>query len=132
MRNPGASRHPARLNHHCHNSVLTEPSHLLMIHTPPTLLSTIVSATKSHQIHSHLSEEAQMLRTQFPFRAIVVAAVACSLPGCLALSFGGKSQQVDTVMTENPETQDRLAKIESRVEALEQQLTPQLSPPKLP
>lgn len=53
------------------------------------------------------------------------------LSGCLALSFGGKSQQVETVVSESPQTLERIGKLESRVEALEQQLTPQLAPPEV-
>lgn len=73
-----------------------------------------------------------MLRTQFQLKALLIAALACPLSGCLALSFGGKSQQVDTVMTENPETKDRLGKLESRVEALEHQFMPPVVPPGAP
>lgn len=72
-----------------------------------------------------------MLRSRFQFLALV--ACVASLPGCLALSFGGKSQQVDTVNSESPQTQERLAKLESRVDALEQQFAlppaPALGPP---
>lgn len=53
------------------------------------------------------------------------------LSGCLALSFGGKSQQVETVVSESPQTLERIGKLESRVEALEQQLAPQLAPPEV-
>lgn len=59
-------------------------------------------------------------------------AVCCgllTLSGCLALSFGGKSQQVETVVSESPQTQERLGKLEARVDALERQLAPQLAPP---
>jgi hypothetical protein len=41
--------------------------------------------------------------------------------GCLALSFGGKSQQVDHIVSESPETINRISNLEARVGALEQQ-----------
>lgn len=65
-----------------------------------------------------------MLRVRFPLTAMMAFVLACALPGCLALSFGGKSQQVDTVLTESPETKNRLDQLESRINALEHQVAP--------
>lgn len=65
-----------------------------------------------------------MLCARSRWFVVIRAGMLLTLPGCLALSFGGKSQQVDTVVSENPETKERLNRLESRVQALEQQLTP--------
>ena len=62
-----------------------------------------------------------MLRTRFCFQTLFLCAGVFLLPGCLALSFGGKTQKVETVNTEAPQTQERLGKLESRVQTLEQQ-----------
>ena len=70
-----------------------------------------------------------MLRTGFRRLIVMLCGVVPLLSGCLALSFGGKSQQVENVVTENPQTQERLGQLESRMDALEQQLVPQLAPP---
>jgi hypothetical protein len=74
-----------------------------------------------------------MLPSRFSCATVVLLAGLLGLPGCLALSFGGKSQQVDTVVAESPQTIERIKQLEARVEALEQQstatLTPQLHPP---
>lgn len=59
--------------------------------------------------------------------SMLCSAILC-LSGCLALSFGGKSQQVETVVAESPETKERLSRLEARMSALEQQLSPQLPP----
>ena len=58
------------------------------------------------------------------FRCWIVLCTGLSLlqTGCLALSFGGKSQQVDTVVSESPDTKERIDKLESRVQAIEQHL----------
>lgn len=67
-----------------------------------------------------------MLRARFLCLAIVCCGLTPMLTGCVALSLGigGKTQQV---VADTPETKDRIAKLESRVEALEQHLT--LPPP---
>jgi hypothetical protein len=65
------------------------------------------------------------------YHVVLWFGLACFvLPGCLALSFGGKSQQVDTVVSESPEMKSRLSDLERRVETLERQAgAPLILPP---
>jgi hypothetical protein len=61
-----------------------------------------------------------MLRTRYSLARVFIATLVLS-SGCLALSFGGKSQQVDNIVSESPETINRISNLEARVGALEQQ-----------
>ncbi len=63
-----------------------------------------------------------MLRARFLCLAVVCCGITPLLTGCVALSLGigGKTQQV---VSDTPETKERIAKLETRVEVLEQQLT---------
>lgn len=70
-----------------------------------------------------------MLRSRFRRWLFTLCGVLPLLSGCLALSFGGKSEQVENVVTESPQTQERLRQLEARMDTLEQQVAPQLSPP---
>ena len=70
-----------------------------------------------------------MFRSRFPAISLLVGGIAFLSAGCPALSFGGKTQTVDHVVAESPETIKRINHLESRVNALEQQLGPQLSLP---
>lgn len=58
--------------------------------------------------------------TRYPLARLFIGTLVIS-SGCLALSFGGKSQQVDHIVSESPETINRISNLEARVGALEQQ-----------
>jgi hypothetical protein len=70
-----------------------------------------------------------MIRTRDLAVSLSFCGVICLFTGCLALSFGGKTQTVDHVVSESPETLARISTLESKVQTLEQQLLPQESLP---
>lgn len=72
-----------------------------------------------------------MARVRTVFQFALMMSVVMLAAGCLALSFGGKTQTVDDVVTESPETLARIDRLESRVQSLEQQLSPQFQPPQI-
>ncbi len=69
-----------------------------------------------------------MRRARFRCLVLLWCGASPLLTGCVALSLGigGKTERV---VSENPETQGRLDKLEARVQALEQY---QLLPPPIP
>lgn len=57
------------------------------------------------------------------FTGILFASLSCSLSGCLALSFGGK-----TIEATHCTDEARISSLEARVSSLEQRLSPNLTP----
>ncbi|MDB5388145.1 MAG: hypothetical protein JWM11_3791 [Planctomycetaceae bacterium] len=70
-----------------------------------------------------------MIRARDLAISLLCGGMVCFSVGCLALSFGGKTQTVDHVVSESPETLARIDSLESRVQTLERQLVPQESLP---
>jgi hypothetical protein len=126
----------AALNDRCANgresrteTILTGSGHLSIIRVPfsrdlPAHCTPFSSETRLF-LHR---KDAPMLRMAISRLALTLCGAPLLLCGCLALSFGGKSQG-DTVLSESVLTQERLGKLEARVDALEQQVAPQLAPP---
>ena len=69
-----------------------------------------------------------MLRARYLVQVSILGGTICVIPGCLSLQFGGKTQTVDSVVTDNPATLKRIDELESRVESLERQLAPPVIP----
>lgn len=70
-----------------------------------------------------------MFRARLLAVSLLVVGTGSQCMGCLALSFGGKTQTVDHVVAESPETLSRIDSLETRVQALERQFVPQESLP---
>jgi hypothetical protein len=88
------------------------------LHAPASSLDDYPNLQKFPQ-----QEVSKMLRAQSRWFVVICAGMLLTLTCCLAVSFGGTSQG-DTVVSESPETKERLNSLESRVQALEQQLSP--------
>ena len=69
-----------------------------------------------------------MIRSRHLVLSLLLGGTSSLTAGCLALSFGGKTQTVDHVTAESPETLSRIDRIEARVQALEQQIMPPTLP----